>query len=1130
MSFHVSYSPTINKTTFIVSETTGNFSRVNPSFGTKYAPSLSEQSYIMNMIQEYGGSSTGSTSIQDIRIVNQEVLGFIGKVDNVSSTLKATIKTSDILCQINGTLTNSSTYTFGKKIPNRIVCVGHDNTSIPSSGSLSYSDDNGVSWTNMNPGPNTLLDPSLFAYGKCIAWNGELWVVGLDIVFSLNQKISLGWSLDGINWYPNAFEENNTPIFSVSCNGLVYINYTSNNLWLAVGEGTTYTTASSKDGINWIGGDKTTFTVAGNGIAWSGSSLVMVGRGTNTIAFSSINNTSLIVFGTTIFSTTGNGVAWNGSRWVAVGEGTNTIATSTDGTTWIGVDSSPNVFIGGAGITVAWNGKIWVAGGSGTYTLAYSCDGIGWVQIGNPIFTGSNSNCKSITWNITKFIAVGTWENTADLTKPFGVATSEDGINWTPVYSATFTGSGVASNNIRQNTVTIQKNINIAVGTGTNTMAYSYDGINWTGISNTLFTTAYAAVFNGRMWVVGGEGNNTIAYSIDGIKNWIGIPNNNVNNPFYNGACYGLAWNGKRFVGCGYGDTSILSYTIATSEDGICWIEVADSRNVISTCFGVSWNGNMFVAVGNAGFIGGNTIATSPDGLVWTGRSTSIFVSGFGVSWNGKLWVAVGGGYFSIATSPDGISWTGVDSTTHIFNGGAGYGVAWNGQVWVAVGGGNKTIAWSEDGENWTDVPDSTDIVTNGQSISWTGNRFVAVGVNSATSKSIVWSNDGKKWNTVVNSNTIFSTGYEVAWSSLQNSVYIKQPIVIGGAGDNQLVYSDDGINWIGVGTSIFENGGCASLCWNGQIWIAGGGQCNNSMAWSTDGKNWTGLGNSIFSQQSSQQEVCLSIYWNGKMFVAVGSGMQYSIVYSQDGKNWTGVTNSLESIQVIQAVSWNGKIWVVGGFISGSPTKYIIGTSNDGITWNCIETTICNGIRDITWNGQIWVILCNSTGAVQNSICWSYDAITWTGLGNTIFSISGIAIDWNGNRFVAVGEGTNKIAWSDDGTIWTGLGNTYFATNLPASVSWVGNQWLIGGYDSICYTSIYGEFWNENPIVNINITKVYLLDNILAIQSNSLVGPVVVDSQIIINTTESLDVVSDSYYNTGYTNMSMSIASTVSS
>ena len=1135
MSFGVRYSPTINKQSFIASETTGKFGRLNSGFtiGTKYAPSISEQSYIMNMIQEYGGGgstgSTGSSSIEDIHIVNQEVLGLTGKVDsipNVSPTLKAYIKTSDVLSEINGPLSNGSIYTFGKSKPSRIVCIGEQNTSAPVSGSISYSDDNGVSWTN--------IAPYLFGFGKCVIWTGQIWLAGINVNFSDQQKYSLGWSVDGTTWFPN-FSEDTSPIFSISCNGISCLKNQDFNILRAVGQGSINTIATSYDGIIWTGGGNTIFSISGNGIASNGNTIVAVGSGTNTIAYATLTSefTGIV---TSVFSSSGNGIAWNGNMWVAVGSGINTIAYSYDGTVWTGADSTTNIFNGGAGLTIAWNGNIWVAGGGAgsQTTLAYSRDGVNWTGISNTIFTGSSSYCRSITWyngsGPYKFIAVGSWENTQDNTKPFGIATSEDGINWNPTYAATFNCYGVASNSSRQNTVTISSNLNIAVGEGTNTIAYSEDdGITWTGIGNPspiLFSIAYSVLFNGKMWVVGGAGNNTIAYSRDGII-WTGISNDSINNPFKDGSCYGLAWNGKRFVGVGHNDP--ITYTIATSEDGICWIGVEDSINIFNQASGVAWNGKRFVAVG----AGANTIAYSEDGKIWTGviNSTTIFSQvGIAVAWNGQKWVAVGAGANTIAYSDDGTIWTGLGDS--IFS--PGSEVAWNGEVWVAVGEGLITIAYSYDGTIWTGVTDSKTILDIGYGISWTGNRFVAVG--NDTNNSIVWSKDGiNNWTGVSNSTSIFSTGYRVAWSGLKNSIYIKQPIVMGGIGDNQLIYSEEGINWVGnTGTSIFgTGGGCISICWNGNIWVVGGGpNSSNTMAYSYDGKSWTGLGNSIFSQ-TSNTGICASISWNGTMFVAGGSSLdEYSIVWSDDGKSWTGVADSLAHIQVATTISWNGKMWIAGGFTSGSPQLGKIATSIDGKIWTYYDiTTVLNGILSIAWNGLLWVAVGGNEDA-NNSIAYSENGTVWTGVASStnFFSDGGASVAWNGQRFVAVGSGSsNNVAWSDDGTIWTGLGTSFFDVNSPNVVSWVGNKWMMGSKDiATYYSSIDGIHWNEIPIGKFDtIPPTDLITGVFAIASNSLVGPVVVDNQIVINPGESLDVVSDTYYNTGYTNMSMSMSIT---
>ena len=51
----------------------------------------------------------------------------------------------------------------------------------------------------------------------------------------------------------------------------------------------------------------------------------------------------------------------------------------------------------------------------------------------------------------------------------------------------------------------------VAVGQGTNTIAYSYDGINWTavtGVSASIFTIGRGIAWNGSLWVAVGDGTN----------------------------------------------------------------------------------------------------------------------------------------------------------------------------------------------------------------------------------------------------------------------------------------------------------------------------------------------------------------------------------------------------------------------------------------------------------------------------------------------------------------------------------------------------------------------------------------------------------------------------------------------
>jgi hypothetical protein len=116
------------------------------------------------------------------------------------------------------------------------------------------------------------------------------------------------------------------------------------------------------------------------------------------------------------------------------------------------------------------------------------------------------------------------------------------------------------------------------------------------------------------------------------------------------------------------------------------------------------------------------------------------------------------------------------------------------------------------------------------------------------------------------------------------------------------------------------------------------------------------------------------------------------------------------------------------------------------------------------------------------NTIAYSNDGITWIGLGLTLFTTIGYDITWNGTRFVAVGEGlTHTIAHSTDGITWRGVGTTIFTTTGRG------------------------------------------------VAGNSNVGSTIVDSAISFNSniypnSNKLDIVSDNYYNAGYSNFSVDI------
>jgi hypothetical protein len=260
-----------------------------------------------------------------------------------------------------------------------------------------------------------------------------------------------------------------------------------------------------------------------------------------------------------------------------------------------------------------------------------------------------------------------------------------------------------------------------------------------------------------------------------------------------------------------------------------------------------------------------------------------------------------------------------------------------------------------------------------------------------------------------------------INWTGLGTSIFSERCFsvckggskwVAVGTGGNTIAHSDDGINWTGLGTSIFTSDGWY-VTWNGSIFVAAGAG-TNSLAYSSDGVNWTGLGTSVFSGK------CRQVIWTGALFVAVGDGGN-TLAYSRDGLNWTGLGTSIFSSQGF-FVCCNNNIVIAGGRYTNS-----LAYSKDGITWHGLGTSLfTNHGRAAGWDGRKFLV----SGVGGNDLLYSYDGIRYNvrPASPGISDINGLA--FNGKYWLASGEGSPPLSYSSDGFSWTttgaSLGNTY--------------------------------------------------------------------------------------------------------
>ena len=795
---------------------------------------------------------------------------------------------------------------------------------------------------------------------------------------------------------------------------------------VAAGIGVDSTLAYSYDGINWIRGgilfQYQAYCVATNGSIW------LVGGN--------------------------SGSLWYGSGPTA----SHSAAYSFDGINWTGINGpalSAGNIKGFAYGKDGSNNNMWVAVGEG---LSTSFDGVNW--IGRSF--GLSSYCNAVAFNGSRWICVGSNPNT--------MTTSTNGINWTGLGSTIFShaGYGIACN----------ESMWVAVGQGTNSIAYSYDGTTWKGvISPPLVGVGYGVAWNGSMWVAVGAGGNSIAYSYDGIA-WTGV----TGSAMFSLKGWSIAWNGSEWLAGGEGTN-----TLASSTDGITWRARSNtlSTAVCGVC-GYKTTNEVITSTTLSKYLltgaGTNSLGLLQNSTSFGGlnRRITFTTQGNAIFYNSNKWVAVGQGGNTIATSNNGLVWTGIGATTFTTT---GNDVINDGAKWIAVGQGGNTVATSSDnGATWSGQ--TLSYFTSGTSILYavpvtptaTTTRYdaslasstvtvatpsyIATGIGATAS--IAVSTDAVTWTPI----GVISGGYGIrVFTTQANCVYgTAGSYVAVGQGGNSIARSNDGINWTGSGSTVFTTAGYGVYT-NGSIWVAVG-EGGNTIATSTDRITWTGLGATIFTGCGNK------VVWNAELnlWIATGQGGN-TVATSTNGTTWVGrgATMFTSAGRGIARTGPAGSTALVRGsvvqkttdnklffFVSVGRGGNTISFSPDGKQWHGTGATVftSRGNR-IAHNGTMYVL----AGEGGNTIAYSNEGVYFIGLGATVFTLAGYGIANNSYMWVAVGKGGNTIATSTNGTTWVGRSSAFSTAGY--NVTWANNQWVaVGEGGNTISSSIDGITW----------------------------------------------------------------------
>ena len=452
-----------------------------------------------------------------------------------------------------------------------------------------------------------------------------------------------------------------------------------------------------------------------------------------------------------------------------------------------------------------------------------------------------------------------------------------------------------------------------------------------------------------------------------------------------------------------------VTFTSGNSID-FGWISRASPANY--GFYGITYGAGLFVAVGYNG--SNNSVATSPDGINWTLRTTP--GSGWrSVVYGNGVFVAVGdNGTSRIMTSTDGISWTSINQFTTSGYLYVAYGLV-NGTTptFVAVGhiGANRIIYSTNNGASWTGI--ATYDAFTWYSCAFGNGNFVAL---SSDATYALYSSNATTWTQT----TAFQVGHDWNAVTYANGLFVA---VSGGSG--------------GSGT--------------------GGQNLTSRVATSLDGITWT-------NRYSPDTIKLTGVVYGDGIFVVLGnSGTGYRTITSTDGINWVLRPSANDSIGWRQVCYGNGIFVAVA--IDGSYNNIMTLASKYVLRFNKITTD------EIATN----LISFGQNGVTISSNTYT-DVLTWT--GRSVANIFGNTLNWNsvcyGNGlFLAVsnyassGSNQYQAIVSTDGYSWTAPAS--MTGSLPTTVSCVcygelrtSNVYVVVGSTSIRYSINGGTGWSS--------------------------------------------------------------------
>lgn len=402
--------------------------------------------------------------------------------------------------------------------------------------------------------------------------------------------------------------------------------------------------------------------------------------------------------------------------------------------------------------------------------------------------------------------------------------------------------------------------------------------------------------------------------------------------------------------------------------------------------------------------------------------------------------------------------------------------IAANDTMAVAVGDGGIVYS-STDGHRWTVQRDSAsnDALSD---IIWTGERFIAVGWNSA----LIYSPDAINWTyvgigisahlygvaasdslviAVGSSGKVYSSPKGVLWSPLATGIaedvndviYANETWLIG-ADEGKCYVSEDGVNWTRQITTFSPNDDFIALAASDTLFyglvkhelFGSGSPPTFDVAYSDDGLIWFHLdvldGRNIWD-----------IHWTGQALVAVGEGNNFhlglpdGLVFSSTGGSDFAQHTTEAPFTLKAAANFDGELLVGGsvGYMLGGPDAANLSIRTSGA-----------GVTGAIWNGSEYVAVTD-----RGTVMKSTNGEDWTETHSQATTyIEGLA--FSGEKYVTFGgRGASEIYTSTDADAW--VRTQEFEDGVLQDVVWGGGRFVVCGQHGAVYVSSDGDAWDRH-------------------------------------------------------------------